>query len=41
MWKVNGYFGILISYIISVNYVSYMDQTLIFEPNWAQNTIIP
>ena len=35
---VNRYFGILISYIIFINYVSYIGQTLMFWPNWTQNT---
>ena len=40
IWEFEGYIGFLTSYIISINYVSYMNQMLIFGPSWAQNTII-
>ena len=30
---------LFIFYIISINYVTQMDQSLIFEPSWVQNTI--
>ena len=51
IWKFEGYIGLLTSYILPINYVSYMEQMLIFGPNWdqmlnfgpswAQNTIVP
>ena len=41
IWKFEGYIGLLTSYIISINYVSYVDQMLIFGFNWAQNIIVP
>ena len=35
------YISLFIFYIIPINYATYMDQSLIFEPNWIQNTIVP
>ena len=32
------YIGLFIFYIISINYVTYMDQNLIFGLIWIQNT---
>ena len=36
-----GYIGLFIFYIISINYVTFMDQILIFWLNWVQKIIVP
>ena len=36
-----GYIGLFIFYILPINYATFMDQILIFEHNWDQNTIAP
>ena len=36
-----GYIGVFIFYIFLINYATFMDQILIFEPNWVQKTITP
>ena len=41
IWKFERCIGLLTSYILPINYESYMDQMLIFGSNWAQNTILP
>ena len=41
IWKFERYIGLLTSYIISINYISYIDEMLFFGPSWAQNTIVP
>ena len=35
------YMSLFTFYIIPLNYATFMDQTLIFEPKWVQNVIIP
>ena len=35
------YIDFFIFYIIFINYITFMDQILIFELNWVQKTIIP
>ena len=34
-WKFEGYISLLIFYILPINYISYMDQNLIFRSNWV------
>ena len=34
------YIGFFIFYILSLNYVTFMGQILIFESSWIQNTIV-
>ena len=36
-----GYIALFIFYILLINYATYMDQNLIFGPNWVKNTIVP
>ena len=36
-----GYIGLFKFFIFPINYATFMDQILIFEPNWVQKTIIP
>ena len=35
------YIGFFTFYIIPINYATFMNQILIFGPNWVQNTIVP
>ena len=39
-YSFKGYIDLFIFHILSINYVTYMDQNLIFELNWVQNTIV-
>ena len=41
IYKFEGYIGLVTSYIIFINYESYIYQMLIFDPIWTQNTILP
>ena len=34
------YIDLFIFHILPINYVTYMDQNLIFELNWVQSTIV-
>ena len=36
-----GYIDLFKFYILPINYTTFMDQILIFEPSWIQNTILP
>ena len=36
-----GYISFFILYIPLINYSTYMDQNLIFGPNWVKKNIVP